>query len=813
MSFIKTIHIKIKISLIFVFTLSLSSGLIYSQVSSGIGEFQSISQRQNQVIISTENAQVKLTKFKNNIVRIQISHDTVFDDFSYALIAESDNTGLKMEQGDNFLLFKTEELTIKLNKNQFYFSFLNSEGKVLNEDVKFSGIRFYEDKTFVYKRTFPGETFLGLGEKTGPLNKAGRSYTNWNTDAPAYGIYEDPLYISIPFYIGIHDSLVYGIYLDNSYRTNFSFGAMEDNPGYFSCEGGEMDYFFISGKNVAEIVSSYTDLTGRMEMPSLWSLGLHQSRWSYYPDAEVLNIARTYREKKFPADAMTLDIHYMDDYKLFTWNEKYFPQPTEMISQLRNLGFHTTLILDPGIKIEKDYHAFESGLKNNIFVKSPGEKKLYQTQVWPGWCYFPDFTNPLARAWWGNQIKSLADQGVRGFWNDMNEPADWSKMFDPLSEHDFEGIKSTHLRGHNVYGMQMARASYEGAVNSMNERPFLLTRAGFSGIQRYSAVWTGDNVSTDEHMMLGVRLINNIGIGGIAFCGMDIPGFSGGDQLNNELYARFVSIGAFSPFYRIHAAKNTRAQEPWNFGEWVEDVAKKYTEIRYQLLPYIYSSFYESTQSGLPVQRSLSLFSSFDPMVYDQSYENQYFFGQSILVAPVISTQDYTKVYFPDDGYYDFFTDKFYPHKGEFIVESTNTKPESKLPVFIKSGAIIPMQSVVQTTAEKPSDTLFIHIYNGERENSFLYYEDDGTSFEYRNEIYYKRKITFNPAGNSIIFSAPEGKMKSGFKYLKLILHGFSHFPENISINKESYKTYSSHGKYILTIPNVNEAFTIKIKQ
>ncbi len=485
---------------------------------------------------------------------------------------------------------------------------------------------------------------------------------------------------------------------------------------------------------------------------------------------------------------ITLDIDYMDHYKIFTWNKDYFPDPAAMISKLGNEGFHTTVILDPGIKTEAGYPVYEDGLKKDVFIKSAGGKSNFKGEVWPGMCVFPDFTNPVTRQWWGEHLKVLADAGVRGFWNDMNEPALWTKMFDPYSLHNYDGHPSIHLRAHNVYGMQMARSSYEGAVKALGERPFVLTRAGFSGVQRFSAVWTGDNVSSDAHMILGVRLLNNLGLAGIPFCGMDIGGFTGQPDQSEKLYARFITLGAFMPFDRIHASKDTRSHEPWAFGEWVEDVARKYTGIRYKLLPYIYSAFYEASETGIPVQRSLALDYSFDNEVYDPDYENEYFFGPSILVAPVISSHDFTKIYFPSNGFFDFYDDTFYPEKGEYIVEATNSNPSSKLPVFVKAGSIIPMHKIIQSTGEDPGDTLFLHLYKGSGQTIYTFYEDDGISFDYRDGKYYKRQIRFNGNDGRLTLEPAEGTFPSRYRTIKLVFHGYPSIPSSIAIGYASRK-------------------------
>ena len=782
------------------------------EVSKALGNFRSMEKIKEAVIINADGGYLKITPWNGNIVRVQISTDRTFDDFSYAVISKPEEQKYTLNEKPDRIELDMGNVKVVIHKNPVSLQFQNREGKVLDEDVSDNSAGSFGSEWFVHKKTFPGERFIGLGEKTGPLDKAGRSYTNWNSDVPGYSADQDPLYQTLPFYMGIHDSLVYGIFLDNTYRSDFCFGHTSQNPTFFGTYGGDMDYYFINGKTVADLVKGYASLTGTIKLPPLWSLGLHQSRWGYYPESEVMEIARTYREKAIPADVITLDIDYMDHYKLFTWNKAYFPDPPAMISKLKSMGFHTTVILDPGIKIEKGYSVYEDGLQKDVFIKNADGKTYFRGEVWPGMCYFPDFTNPLTRLWWGDHLKTLADDGVRGFWNDMNEPALWTKMFDPFSLNNYDGHPSTQLRAHNVYGMEMARSSYEGAVKATGERPFVLTRAGFSGVQRYAAVWTGDNNSSDEHMMLGVRLLNNLGLAGVSFCGMDIGGFTGQPDQSRKLYARFFSIGAFMPFDRVHAARDTRAQEPWAFGEGVEAVAKKYSETRYQLLPYIYSAFYESSTSGTPVQRSLALNYGFDPKIYDPEYENQYFFGPSILVAPVVSSQNFAKVYFPDDGYYDFYNDHFYPKQGEYIVEATNNTSESKLPVFVKAGSIIPMHKIIQSTNDDPGDTLFIHLYKGDRQSDYTYYEDDGISFSYLDGDYYKRLITYNGQTNKLVFAPAGGTYTSHYKYFKLIFHGFAFPPTSIGIDYKSKKGQPEINNLDLIIANDPGQMTINWK-
>jgi alpha-glucosidase len=426
------------------------------------------------------------------------------------------------------------------------------------------------------------------------------------------------------------------------------------------------------------------------------------------------------------------------------------------------------VMCDPGIKVEKGYHTYEGGIENNVFLKYP-DGKPYTGQVWPGWCHFPDFTRPATRTWWRDQLAEYVGHGVNGFWNDMNEIATWGNMLPENIEMDFEGERSTLRRGKNIYGFQMARSTYEGAKALMkNRRPFNLTRSGFSGVQRYAAVWTGDNVAYDEHMMLGVRLVNGMGLTGIPFAGYDVGGFVG--DANTKLFARWVSIGAFSPFFRGHSMINSRDSEPWSYGEEVEQISRNYIKFRYQLLPYLYSLFNEASENGMPVQRSLAIDYTHDAKIYEGQFHHQYLFGPSIMVVPVESNKEFVKVYFPKgNSWYCLYTGRKHAGHTEVILEC----PLHRLPLFVKAGAIIPMQPVVSHTGEK-SEWLHIHLYAGESDNDFLFYDDDGASFDYQQGFFSKRLIRYVAAANRLVIQRSEGSYQSCVTKIKLFFHGFS---------------------------------------
>lgn len=746
-----------------------------------------------QVTFATGNAQGEITVYSPSVIRVRLDKKKLGKDFSYAVIAQPAATKAAISQNEQEITITTDSLKAKISKKPYGITFYTPEGQVISQDEKGLATSWVSEEVTTYKKMQEGERFVGLGEKTGNLDRKGSGYTNWNFDAYGYSTGQDPLYSTIPFYMGIHHGLNYGIFMDNTYQSDFNFGASNDRFSSFGAQGGEMNYYFIYHRKLGDIITSYTALTGRMHMPPLWSLGYQQNRYTYYPETEVLRIAQTLREKKIPADGITLDIHYMDQYKLFTWDKKRFPDPLAMNNKLKEMGFTTTVIVDPGIKVEKGYAAYESGLKNNIFIKYP-DSTNYTGQVWPGWCNFPDFTSEKGRAWWRDEMKFFANTGVSGIWNDMNEIATWGNKMPSNVLFDYDGALASHKQAHNVYGLQMARSSYEGARASMgNKRPFILTRAGYAGLQRYTAIWTGDNRPEEDHMLLGVRLLNSLGLSGVPFTGMDIGGFIG--TPSNSLFAKWVQIGAFNPYFRNHAAVNTQSSEPWTHGEEVLEISRNYINLRYKLMPYLYSAFFEATQNGLPVMKTLAIDYTFDAKVFDTQFQNQYLFGKAFMVLPFESTREYGNSYFPKGLWYDLYTDEKQAGSTEKVLRLS----KDKLPVYVKESSIVPMQSLVQTSMEKPTDTLVLHIYKGSVSNSFVYYEDDGQTYDYEKGDFYKRTITYDPAKRSIIFDKAEGTFTSKFNNLKLIFHGFAvadKLNNGKQVNEEFYSFLTPISKF-----------------
>ncbi|MCE7996499.1 MAG: glycoside hydrolase family 31 protein [Roseivirga sp.] len=733
-----------------------------------VGKVNDYSVNDGVITGSTANHRFKLTPYNQHIIRVQISRYNSFDEYPYAVIIEPEQGVASVDEQGESILLDTGAIKCHINTSALRLNFENAKGDLLNADDSSFGVSWLGERVTNYKQLAADEIFLGLGEKGGGVNRRGSSYDNWNTDSFGFDNDTDPLYVSTPFFIGIREGKPYGIFLDNTYKTHFNFGTSNNERfSYFSADGGDMNYYFIQGDKVADVIRQYAKLTGTIEMPPLWSLGFQQCRYSYYPDFEVETIAKTFRDKKIPADVIYLDIHYMEAYKAFTFDNETFPNPKALIEKLEGMGFKVVVILDPGIKTEDGYGTYERGVEEDIFVKYPDGAK-YEASVWPGNSHFTDFTLKKGRDWWGKELKFYTDMGLEGFWNDMNEPACWGQDMPDMIEFDYEGQQVSHLKARNVYGYQMVRSTFEGARKIMgNKRPFTLTRSGYSGVQRYSAVWTGDNVAGDDFMLLGQRIVNSLGLTGIPFAGYDVGGFV--EESSPALFSRWLALASFAPFFRVHSMVNSRDSEPWAYGEEVEEISRNYINLRYKLLPYIYSLFYEAHEIGLPINRSLAINYHQEEAIYGGNAQNEFTLGEWLLVCPTTSTQDFAKIYLPAGNWYNFFNDEHH-HGSQHLIVETGMED---LPVFAKEGAIIPMQSEVQHTRELHDQTLRLHVYHGAVKTEQWLYEDDGETYDFQQGMHYERQVIFDGTTSKLTLKAKTGDFVSRFRNLKVYLHGF----------------------------------------
>lgn len=558
----------------------------------------------------------------------------------------------------------------------------------------------------------------GNGEVTGDLRRNDTDITLWNTDNYEYKKHDGKrLYQSHPWILGVRpDGSAFGILADNTWKQEFKL----DHPIEIMSEGPSFRMVVIEKKSPQEVLKTLAELTGTMDLPPLWALGFQQSRYSYFPDTRVEEIADEFRKRKIPADVIWMDIDYMDGFRIFTFDKKGFPQPKKLNDYLHTKDFKAVYMIDPGVKKDTAYSIYQQGSAGDHWVlNSKGEE--FNGEVWPGMCAFPDFTMPATQKWWGGLYKDFMALGIDGVWNDMNEPAVFNTESSTMPEDNIhrgggELPMDIHLRYHNVFGMLMVRSSREGILKANpDKRPFVLSRSNFLGGHRYAATWTGDNSSEWKYLKMSIPMSLNLSMSGQPFNGPDIGGFAG--DANADLFGHWIALGAYYPFSRNHSSKNTRAQEPWAFGKKIEDVARTAINRRYRLMPYLYTIFREASIDGLPVMRPVFFADATDEDLREE--QESFLLGKDLLIIPRWAEDveepegDWEKINFEkkDDGY-------------QAIVK-------------LRPGAIVPAGPVIQSTEDYNTGKITLFVNPDENGNaSGQLYDDAHDGFGYREGAY-----------------------------------------------------------------------------
>lgn len=768
----------------------------------------SFTQEVNSVFFHTDNSVIlKVTVLRDSLIRFRYTTKGYFsNDFSYA-IDTSQSHGynfLEVIEGKDVYQIKTSKVVCIIQKADMRVSLFDVNGNCILEDEL--GFHWEENYHFggnivkMSKASRDGESFYGLGDKASHLNLKGKRLENWATDQYAFHKDQEPLYKVVPFYIGLHNKESYGIFFDNTFRTSFDFCNERRNVASFWAEGGEMNYYFIYGPQMQDVVTTYTHLTGKPELPPLWALGYHQCKWSYYPESKVKEITNKFRELQIPCDAIYLDIDYMDGFRCFTWNKEYFPDPKKMVAELAEDGFKTVVIIDPGIKIDKEYSVYAEALANDYFCKR-ADGPYMKGKVWPGECNFPDYTNPEVREWWAGLFKELvSDIGVKGVWNDMNEPAVMEvpgKTFPMDVRHNYDGNPCSHRKAHNIYGTQMARATYEGVKRfSYPKRPFIITRSAYSGAQRYTSSWTGDNVASWEHLWIANIQMQRMSISGMGFTGSDIGGFA--EQPSGELYARWIQLGVFHPFCRTHSSGDHGDQEPWSFDAEVINITRKFVELRYQLLPYLYTMFWEYINDGVPMLKPLVYFDQEDPQTHYRT--DEFIFGNQILVCPILEPNAQgRRMYLPIGNWYNYWTNEVVSGRKELWVSTDY----DQIPIFIKEGAIIPKYPIQQYVGEKEIKEVTLDVYYKLGKEKSMLYEDAQDGYDYNKGRFSLSTFSLRGKENELIIQQhTEGKFETSYQTFKINLHGLPFKIERIQFDNDevSLENAQFDGKQTLFI-------------
>lgn len=712
-----------------------------------IGAVRSFEQAGREFRLACDGGNVAIVFYGDRTVRVVMnpSGEPDLTRNARVLAKRPDTVRVVAEETEREIWLSSPQMKVVARKHPLRLSFYDASGRELACEGERGMMRGSRGEVACCKITGEEDRFCGFGEKAGFLDKRGEKLTMWNTDVYAPHNQEtDPLYVSIPFYLTLRGSKAFGLFFFNTHRTTFDLRGEREHS--FQAEGGQLDYFLFAGPTAKDVVSQYTALTGRAPMPPRWALGYHQSRYSYETEAEVRELVATFREKGIPLDVVHLDIHYMYGYRVFTFDEARFPKPERLIADLRAEGIRVVPIVDPGVKADPAYRVFGEGVREGLFCRYL-DGQLFYGQVWPERSAFPDFSDERVRQWWGDNHAFYTDLGIEGIWNDMNEPSVFneSKTMDLDVVHANDGRPATHRELHNLYGYDMSGATYEGLRRHLGgRRPFVLTRAGYAGIQRHAAVWTGDNRSFWEHLEMSVAMCLNLGLSGVALCGADVGGFA--HDSNGELLARWTQLGAFLPFFRNHSEMKSIRQEPWAFGAETEAIARKYIRLRYRWLPYLYGLFREANRTGLPVMRPLFL--EFPEDARTQAIADQFLLGSHVLVAPIARPKQTKRlVYLPEGNWTDYWTGERLAGGRHVIADA----PLDTLPLYVREGAMLPIAPERMTTETEPEE-LTLHVYPPAEGKTAAYslYEDDGKTFGCDDGAFYEEEITVRREGDAL---------------------------------------------------------------
>jgi alpha-glucosidase len=746
--------------------------------------------------IRSEGWLLRVTALADDILRVRAVMGTELpEDASWAVpeAMRRRSVNVSVKKDADVVSFQTALLAVRIERLPLRLIVSDLAGHVISADAPTRAVDAVGSGFTVRKVLPQTEHFFGLGDKTGPLDRRGQAFTLWNTDAYHFQESTDPIYKSIPFFIATGGpGGSYGILLDNTWRSWFDFGKQDPQTLAFGSAAGPIDYYLIYGPSVHHVVERYTDLTGKPPLTPVWALGFQQSRYSYMSAAEVHRIADRLRAERIPADVIWLDIDYQDRNRPFTTNPTTFPDLPGLARGLRQQGLRLVTITDLHIAAAPDqgYVPYDSGVAGDHFLKRPDGSR-YIGRVWPGPSVFPDFTRRDTRAWWGTLYRDFVAAGIAGFWNDMNEPS----VFDTptktlpldtqhrIAEPGFIARSATHAEIHNVYGMLNSRATYEGLrLLQPDERAFVMTRASYAGGQRYAATWTGDNSSTWNHLKLSIPMLLNLGMSGFAYSGADVGGFIGDPP--PELMTRWLEIAAFMPIYRAHSEKGTPPKEPWMDGPQHTRIRRQFIEQRYRLMPYLYALADENARTGAPLMRPL--FYEF-PDALDSPCEQPtaFMLGDRLLIAPppdLESPQPY-KICLPAGRWYDYWTgapvnvrsaaESVSPTVGATLPQAITVTPAlDRLPVFVRAGAILPTQPLVQSTSQTPQGPLSLDVYPGDDCRGTIY-ADDGHSMAYTQQGYLREHVRCmeSDAGVDLEFDAPEGGFQPWWHQVLVRVH------------------------------------------
>ena len=774
-----------------------------------LGAIASIQTGDRSVEVTLARGTLRVEALSDAVLRIRYRTDAGdwAPDGSYALDPDAEWTGPSRWAArltDDEIQIETAALTVTSPREACRLRVTTPDGHVLVQEA--AGIAADGERWAHSVALAPDDRLLGLGDKALTVDRRGHRLEMWNTDAYQYQRGTDPLYKSVPFVLHLAADRAVGLFYDGARRTAHDLGVHQ--PDAMRADGtGPIDLYLLAPdaetsapSDALAVVQQFAALTGRTPMLPRWALGYHQCRYSYLNEAEIREVARQFRERRIPCDTLYFDIHYMDGYRVFTWDTEAFPDPSGLLADLKADGFTSVVIVDPGVKADDpEYDVYTQGEAFDAYARYPdGEVAL--GHVWPGLCAFPDFTRADVRSWWGGLHAGLVADGVDGIWNDMNEPAVFEvEHVDGSMDSEgsagtlpddvrfaMEGRGGSHLDAHNVYGMQMQRATFEGLrIAAPDKRPFTITRAAYAGAQRFGTGWTGDNSATWDHLKLAISTVLSLGVSGMPFTGADVGGFSG--TPSGELVARWTQVGALTPLFRNHSAIDTPRQEPWLFGDEVERVCRQAINLRYRLLPVFYTALHQAATDGTPILRPLALLHPADETIRRTSPLG-FYLGDTLLAHPVVAEgQTEREVYLPESpgGWLDIATGERFAGRSTVWTET----PLDRVPLYLRGGHVLPLAPVRQHTGE-PADHLELVVAVADGLHTTRLYDDAGDGWSFQNGEVWDGRLVLEAGGDRVSLStAVDGTYRPSWTRWDVVFHGLDAAPSRVTADGDAVES------------------------
>lgn len=651
----------------------------------------------------------------------------------------------------------------------------NPTGQVLLEGGP-EGTLGIMDRASMFSFTYHKEyQFYGMGEKTfGTLELTHKRSRFWNVDA--LGDFPmaqwdnqalDPYYVSVPYLIVRVGEEYIGLLYDNPYATFMDcgsdasfYGDQDENRRIvIGSEDGLPSLWVIYGPSLAELTCKLQKLVGTHQLPPLWALGYHQCQWGYKGEADLVRLDAKLTEHSIPNDGLWLDIDYMTGFRVFTYAQDHFPKGVAAaVKKVAKHNRKVVPIIDPGVKLDPDYEVYQSGMKKDIFCKNP-QGKEYVGFVWPGLTVFPDFSLTETRKWWKGYAESFRKEGFHGAWLDMNDPS--TGAIDPMAML-FNRGSLPHAAHRNQYALGMQWATHEGfQAAEPDERVFLLSRSGFTGTSRFSAIWTGDNVSSRWYLRNAITCTVGLAISGIPFNGPDVGGFFG--NTNEPLMEDWVKMGFLFPFFRIHSPGNFRHQEPWTFSKKALQTIRHHIRLRYKLIPYLYNQFVAHDRDGHPMIR---------PVLYHYSEkkasDDQFLIGDAILQAPHLEEGQGRVAVLPGRAPW------FCASSGQWLAPGKHTlsRETTPNPVYFRNGALIPCLPGERTDNAKDLSKVEVHVFIAKGSASATYVADDGQSLDYRKGKQSEVSLHAQVKGQSLYLSHETVQNGYGAVEMEFVVYG-----------------------------------------